>query len=624
MLVALIHGMIYVWLVPPWQHYDEPGHFEYAWLIGQRARLPQTGDYDPVMRLAVAESMIRYGFYVDRVLPDLTVQPITIAPIMQLDNPPLYYILVSPVTRLTAAGNVTRQLYLLRMASLSFLALSVLAAWGVAAELTPPEHLLRWLLPLFLALLPGFIDVMSAVNSDVAAIAFTSLALWGCVRLVQRGPSLSAFLFAGIPTVLAVFSKEIGLFILPVFALAWVLALIPQKHLAWAVLGVVLAAGAGASLILRSDDAAFWYRSTTQPEGLRAAYAGAPHGSYVLRLDPEALIPSTWMPPILQPIPRQSLDPGRPLTVTVGAWMWQEQPGVVRGPQIALRTWSDLRQTELSTEPAFVAFTATLPVVGTPFRLILWPYRGQAQDRPIVYYDGLVVAQGEYPVNEAPVFADDGAVSGQWGGKPFTNLLRNGSMEQPGWRFATPIDTHLARLMSEGTLPSLYLTAILDWDGAGWYFRTAFAHLVRTGMARSGWGNVPLPGARPYRFWGYIGLVLLLLGAVWSAWSLRRKEVWSRIPWKTLLLLALLLVFAWGSTWMRGAAHVGTGKAYIPVARYAFPAIIPTAMLFSLGLAGLGQMGGWKRYFSIIMFTMCFIGLSATAIYGIRLFYMLR
>ncbi|HEY80691.1 MAG TPA: hypothetical protein G4O05_06380, partial [Caldilineae bacterium] len=49
LLLALLNGLLYLFLVPPWQHYDEPGHFEYAWLIADRGRLPQAGDYDPAM-----------------------------------------------------------------------------------------------------------------------------------------------------------------------------------------------------------------------------------------------------------------------------------------------------------------------------------------------------------------------------------------------------------------------------------------------------------------------------------------------------------------------------------------------------------------------------------------------
>ncbi|MEI7770040.1 MAG: hypothetical protein WCI67_08635, partial [Chloroflexales bacterium] len=61
--LALCHGLLYMLIVPPWQHYDEPPHFEYAWLIADRGRTPTLDEIDPQLRRAVAESMDRARFY---------------------------------------------------------------------------------------------------------------------------------------------------------------------------------------------------------------------------------------------------------------------------------------------------------------------------------------------------------------------------------------------------------------------------------------------------------------------------------------------------------------------------------------------------------------------------------
>ena len=55
--VGLLHGLLYVFLVPPWQHNDEPNHFEYVWLAAHRDGLPVPGDYDVAMSRAVVKSM---------------------------------------------------------------------------------------------------------------------------------------------------------------------------------------------------------------------------------------------------------------------------------------------------------------------------------------------------------------------------------------------------------------------------------------------------------------------------------------------------------------------------------------------------------------------------------------
>src|SRR6266511_695436 len=100
--VGLLHGLLYIFLVPPWQHYDEPANFEYAWLLANRSGLPKLGDYDQTMRRAVAISMIKHNFFRDlNFLPDLKSQnePIWIG-ISQVDDFPFYYKLVSLPLRL--------------------------------------------------------------------------------------------------------------------------------------------------------------------------------------------------------------------------------------------------------------------------------------------------------------------------------------------------------------------------------------------------------------------------------------------------------------------------------------------------------------------------------------------
>ena len=51
LLAALVHGLLYATRVPAWQHYDEPTHFEHAWLIADRGALPETDGFDLDMRV---------------------------------------------------------------------------------------------------------------------------------------------------------------------------------------------------------------------------------------------------------------------------------------------------------------------------------------------------------------------------------------------------------------------------------------------------------------------------------------------------------------------------------------------------------------------------------------------
>ena len=98
LVLALVNGIIYMIIIPPWQHYDEPNHFEYVWLVANRPGLPKFGDYDFHLHQVVARSMIEYKFFTNLgFLPDLNSkdQPAWIGSYDQTNDPPVYYLIAS-------------------------------------------------------------------------------------------------------------------------------------------------------------------------------------------------------------------------------------------------------------------------------------------------------------------------------------------------------------------------------------------------------------------------------------------------------------------------------------------------------------------------------------------------
>jgi hypothetical protein len=189
LLLALVFGFTFIFLIPPWQHYDEPTQFEYSWLIANRPGLPEIRDYDQQLRREIAASMIEHGFFRDLDFePNLlsTSEQIWIG-ISQVGTKPLYYWIAALPLRLIRDTDIATQLYVIRFTSLLFYLVTIAAAYGFTVELTPPKHTLRWLLPLSILLLPSFIDILTAVNDDVAATALFSLFLWTGIRLMMRG-----------------------------------------------------------------------------------------------------------------------------------------------------------------------------------------------------------------------------------------------------------------------------------------------------------------------------------------------------------------------------------------------------------------------------------------------------
>src|SRR5262245_27579440 len=61
--LALAHGLLYAWLVPPWQAPDEPTQFEYAALVGRLGFIPAATDSDPEIERQIVASLVRQRFF---------------------------------------------------------------------------------------------------------------------------------------------------------------------------------------------------------------------------------------------------------------------------------------------------------------------------------------------------------------------------------------------------------------------------------------------------------------------------------------------------------------------------------------------------------------------------------
>lgn len=600
LICALVHGLGYVFLVPPWQHYDEPNHFEVAWLIANRGGLPALGEYDQEMRRQVAVSMIGHGFFRDLdFVPDLypSQGAIWIGEYHQGDEPPLYYLLASLVLKVLRSQPIEVQLYGVRIFSLLLFVITVIAAWGLSGELTGAGHPLRWMVPLTLALWPGVGDLMTSVNNDVLAVVSFSLFLWGSVCLLRPtvsgrwvGANFWTLLGTLAATGLCLMAKETVYIAAPLLVIVLIFAFLQRgigRGLAWGILGV----GALLALLAIFDwgDAQTWYRNTDQIPTTRELNPIAPLGDAVFRLEISAE-QSAGMEGLYQALPSAKIRQRGGQAVTLGAWMWASQPLELALPALTVydqdgNVFQAVQKVWVGTKPAFYAFRASFPNEAVRGWVTVSSLAEVSVTPVTIYLDGLVLAEGEFPLNQHPQWDDVDGRSGTWGGQAFTNLLRNASAEQAGLRLRPWVDCWGVRLLPDRGRPSLVLYSLTDWMGTGWYYRAAFPHLFRTFTARFGWGQVPLLGREPYRYLA-ITVLLGLLGSFLVRWHEVRH--W---PWEKLGLLGLSMVLLWGMALARGAVYL-FHQPYIPVARYALPSIIPTLMLLCLGWYRLGSCLG--------------------------------
>jgi len=218
--LAFLHTLIYVFLVPPWQHYDEPGHFLYtAYIIRGGVTAPD----DVAIAREVADSMYRHRFWPLGVKPDLLSPLPPGIPTDQRHHPPFYYEvmawLLSPLRYLP----VEHQLYAGRMISAFLMMLTVVTVWRVGVIVFANEPQMAVILALLVATIPAFTDLMSAFNSDVLMNFAAVTAFLGFAILMRDGWRLTGLGLAILGTMVAVLTKRtaVPLLIPMILALIW-------------------------------------------------------------------------------------------------------------------------------------------------------------------------------------------------------------------------------------------------------------------------------------------------------------------------------------------------------------------------------------------------------------------
>ena len=589
LMIGLCQGLLFLCLLPPWQHYDEPTHFEYAWLIANHNRLPHPGDEDQALRRDIAASMFAHNFFWDIPKPVLLTddRPIEIG-ITELLHPPAYYALASLPLRLVGHLDVTSQLYVARLVSLLLFLLTLGAAAGLMRELTPAGHMLRWIVPLGMALLPPFADIMTSVNNDVGAVAVFSLFLWGSVRAIRLGLNWRRLIWIFGTAVLAAFTKNTAAMALPLALLVVLIAIWTQRGWRWRWLATsVLGIGAITLVVCFSwGDAAYWYRSSDgapQASATRVATAAAPVGAYALVIETPSSGENRFL---ISPLLAENVERLAGHTVTFGAWLWADRPGIVASLGLANKTtdmvWSSLTTHPISatTTPTFVAWTFEVPQQSTLLQLMVAAKDTSASaGSPRLFADGAVVVDGAYSPSTPPIFDTPAAQGGLWVGRRFTNLMRNPAGES-GWPRLRPwLDQALIKYIHRS--PSQAIMALLDLQRITGVLVPYMAQPALDGLVQSfAWGHVRLENP----IWLYLARFVelaALCGAL--KWAFDRR---ARLPgtlWPALIFLGLVGLLVWGNTIFRPLPMLGE-MYVVPATRYTFPAMIVTA---------LGFLGGW-------------------------------
>jgi len=424
-------------------------------------------------------------------------------------------------------------------------------------------------LPLLFALFPSFVDKMTAVNDDVGAVAFFTLFLWFCIRILRKGLTLLNWLFLMLSIVLCVFTKRNVWISMPIGAIVLIFALVPHwKFIRWGLFVVLLFIPLGiVSLDYRTP--AFFYARYNQH------LTEVIHSSQAIAGEMVAYFPRGKNKLLYQPLSEeeQKLLGSR---IRVGYWLWGSGDVSASPIKIIVNGENILegQPITLSRQPFLIQHNVSLP--DSLERLAIEVSIADWEETEI-FLDCLFLVPGNADPSRVPAPVDPNCRYISFGDSIAENLIRNGSFEQT-WPRLHPwlekwVDDKFAFSITS-------LWSVLDVDVGLPYLQASGSHVFNTFWGRFGWGSVPLLGKDPYLlFW--IVTAIILVGNIIALVQSKGKIAWDLgiVFFGSAALIMIMTLYRHGGNWM--------GYEATPNARYLMPAFLPLGLFIINGLTTL-------------------------------------
>ncbi len=608
--LAALNGFIYVFLVPPWQHNDEPGNFEFAWMYANmEGKRDEWRDLSvQAFRREVAASMVEAGFFEllgSRPNLILLEDEIWIG-LRQIAFPDFAFWLYSLPLRLIRHADVVLQLHVARLVSWLLFLFTVYLAILANREL---EWEQKWgsLLSLVFVFFPSFVDKMTAVNDDVAAVTFFTLFLYVCLRIWKKGLNLWRLIALLISMLFCVITKR-NVWVSVPLGVLWLLLVLLRRFpkAEWTLVGGSLVAFPLMLFSLDSQAPAYYYAFANHQLAAAIASDTAVAGKRVAHLPAGYHL-------MYQPLSKQAkLElAGKP--VRIGVWLWGK--GEINAAPLVV--WINQEKhpvdqvNQLPEQPTLIQQTFTLPLEVQRLAVeigVVTPEEGE------ITLDCLFLIPDSGNTSDLPVPLDMSCQQFQLGLQWVENYVRNASFERTWWRLQPWIEQWVD---DKFAFSITHLWAIFDPLVGYPYLQGAAGHVFQTFWGRFGWGSVPLLGAYSYSLFGWLTL-FLLLGNGLSVYQRRNELAWQLIAFLLLsfFLILVMTLFRNGGNWIWYEAT--------PNARYLMPAILPLAMFTVNGWATLlGSIRPFndKPILIHVLWFLLLIGYNLWALWSIWSFY---
>ncbi len=555
--LALVQGLLYTSVTPPWQAPDEHAHYEYAALMGELNRVPSLADVRQDIQAEVTASMFAFDFW--RLIKrqpveappvgfyragDLTEYPPThvinnryIYYPQVGDEPPLNYILPALLYKLSAGQDATYRMYLMRLVSVLFWVGLSAAIWW-AGQVLFPDRLWLALATLTVAVFnPMLNHIGTVLSNDGLATLWSTLALGTLALIFRKGTTWRRILSLSVLTLLAILTKKSSLWLMPTVLLAFLFA--PQIPYRWRLRAVIALAGmaaiALALLLLPTGQARYWQG------GARVSDVGAAGNHVLLVADDERAS---------QRVGRQRTFPARGQSVVWRARLRSEGSSQIN---MCLMAGSSVAQCQkISVDEQWRSVNARFKIPD------------QAERLELVF----VGTSRQFWIDDVTVVTDAG-----------DNLLRNSSMESGVSWLEQLLVTVGQPLGVENLVTGLFAnfksqsSGVREMPRAWRVFFDSF------------WGNfgaaMVVPLKPPWPLLTRLAVGLGILG--WVLNAMRRDLRWHSWQKRVFEMLSLALVFALVQTFLPLFSHSGD---WTPQGRFLFPAIWSVVTLLVIGWHG--------------------------------------
>jgi hypothetical protein len=225
LILTVLHGLIYVVIVHPWQAPDEYLHYEYLRLVDAQRTLSLTAnDRSSALQWAIEESMVVFRHNQFRLLPTLPEDqfrkiPFPLGSTNFTPQPPLYYLISLPLYWSVSAWPVLDQLYVLRVYSVLLQTLNVWLTYQLAKLIfSESPSALAFGAAAVVALLPQYTFISASYNNDNLAPPLVTGSLFALIKGLKRA-DLRWWAIALACGGLSVASKRTAIGIVPVLGL---------------------------------------------------------------------------------------------------------------------------------------------------------------------------------------------------------------------------------------------------------------------------------------------------------------------------------------------------------------------------------------------------------------------